>query len=433
MEEKRSWRQKNRKWLGYIFLTVLGLFVVMIVVRALLINGTGFDATTTKTVSQATTTSGTTLTTTNLYQPGKTLWDWMQLLIIPFVIAVAGYAINLTISRGEQAATEQRAKSEREIAEDNQREAALQAYIDKMSELLQHGKLRESQPEDEVRTIARVRTLTVLHRLDKERKNSVLQFLFESGLISKNDSLVKLLGANFSSIDLFQYHIHNADLSGAVLIEANLGGAFLQGTNLQSANLTRANFSVSKLNMTKFSNSIVSPSTVSLLNSMMGIDFMFGMLAGMAQIWREDYLQGINLSHAILKEADLSGTYLTQVDFHDSYLVKANLQYAELIQANLSDAKLIETNLQHAKLIEVNLQGTKLIEANLQGANLSRTNLQEAVLYGANLQEADLTNANLIDTDLSFANLEKAIVTPEQLKQAKSLQGATMPDGKKLP
>src|SRR5438876_3961469 len=71
----------------------------------------------------------------------QTLWNWLQLLIIPAVLAVAGYIINLTISRSEQAATEQRAQSEREavekhtkteheIALDNQREAALQAYID---------------------------------------------------------------------------------------------------------------------------------------------------------------------------------------------------------------------------------------------------------------------------------------------------------------
>src|SRR5260370_16288603 len=83
--------------------------------------------------------------------------------------------------RNEQRATEQRAQSERDAAEkraqterdialDNQRETALQSYIDKLSELLLHEKLRESKPEDEVRKIGRVRTLTVLPRLDNERK-----------------------------------------------------------------------------------------------------------------------------------------------------------------------------------------------------------------------------------------------------------------------
>src|SRR5216684_5332119 len=57
------------------------------------------------------------ITKTIAYQPGKTLWDWLQLLIIPAVLAVAGYIINLTISRGEQETTKQRAQSERDAAE----------------------------------------------------------------------------------------------------------------------------------------------------------------------------------------------------------------------------------------------------------------------------------------------------------------------------
>src|SRR5207249_3544489 len=66
---------------------------------------------------------------------GKTLWDWLQLLIVPVVLAVGGYLFNFTVSRNERQAAANRDKTEREIASDNQREEALQAYIDKMSEL----------------------------------------------------------------------------------------------------------------------------------------------------------------------------------------------------------------------------------------------------------------------------------------------------------
>jgi uncharacterized protein YjbI with pentapeptide repeats len=47
-------------------------------------------------------------------------------------------------------------------------------------------------------------------------------------------------------------------------------------------------------------------------------------------------------------------------------------------------------------------------------------------LQGANLWKAILTCA-----DLSNANLKGAKVTDEQLIQAKSLEGATMPNGQK--
>src|SRR5215470_6502054 len=84
----------------------------------------------------------------------KTLWDWLQLLIIPAVIALGGYLFTFTTSRNERDAADRHNQTEREIAQDNQREAALQEYIDKMSELLLHEKLGQSQPEDKVRKIA---------------------------------------------------------------------------------------------------------------------------------------------------------------------------------------------------------------------------------------------------------------------------------------
>lgn len=55
----------------------------------------------------------------------KTLWDWLQLLIIPLVLAVAALLFNLATTRTEQ-----------KIASDKQREDHLQIYLDCISELL---------------------------------------------------------------------------------------------------------------------------------------------------------------------------------------------------------------------------------------------------------------------------------------------------------
>jgi len=89
-------------------------------------------------------------------------------------------------------------------------------------------------------------------------------------------------------------------------------------------------------------------------------------------------------------------------------------------------------NLRRAYLPRATLQGgssfagAHLEVANLQEANLQENNFQEANLQGANLWKAILTRA-----DLSNANLKGAKVTDEQLIQAKSLEGATMPNGQK--
>jgi uncharacterized protein YjbI with pentapeptide repeats len=322
----RSWRQQIKihpaRTIFTALLAVVFLLIILIILGYIFNWGwTGLNGY--KNISTVTSSPPTPkITTTTAYQPGKTLWDWLQLLIIPAVLAVAGYVINLSISRGEQAATEQRAKSEseaaekrakteREIALDNQREAALQAYLDTMSELLLEKKLRESAADGEIRTIARVRTLTALRRLDAIRKGNVIIFLYESSLINRDKCTISLRDANLRKVNLGFTDLSGIDLSGA-----NLAKAFLNFTGLSGANLTNAY-----------------------------------------------------------------------------------------------------------------MESTHLIGAHLIGAHLIEADLSYVDLRDANLYKANLTNVYLSGADLSGANLSGAKVTEEQLKEAISLQGATMPDG----
>jgi uncharacterized protein YjbI with pentapeptide repeats len=240
----RSWRMRIRQRRMVIVVTTAIIMVaIVLIIIGYSFDWTGFNGYTQ--VSTVHTLSGPaagTVTRTEVYQPGKTLWDWLQLFIIPAVLAVAGYVINLTISRSEQKATTQRAKTERDIAEDNQREAALKEYIDKLSELMLHENLRKSKPGDEVRKIAHVLTLTVLPRLDEGRKRGVLQFLYESGLIGKDTSIIDLGGADLSKTNLSHDNLRGASLRGAILRQVTLGGANLSEADLSKSDLWGANF-----------------------------------------------------------------------------------------------------------------------------------------------------------------------------------------------
>src|SRR5215216_1358732 len=99
----------------------------------------------------------------------KTLWDWLGLLLIPLVLAIGGffltrsenrYALQLQARREEETRSieEQRLLEARKIEEQRVQDTALQAYLDQMTELLLHEKLRISQPDDEARSVARART-----------------------------------------------------------------------------------------------------------------------------------------------------------------------------------------------------------------------------------------------------------------------------------
>ncbi len=103
--------------------------------------------------------------------PGKYLWDWLELLIIPFVLALGALWLERSERISDRKIAAERREDDKKIAEDQQREAALQAYIDKMTELLldKEHPLRKSKPNDEVRVVARTRTLATLRKLDPDR------------------------------------------------------------------------------------------------------------------------------------------------------------------------------------------------------------------------------------------------------------------------
>ena len=371
---RSSWQQVKLRRVSILVVAIILVVVIVLIIRGYRFDWTGFNGNN---------------------KSGKTLWDWMQLLFIPLVLAIAGFWFNHRErkaaelraenerkaaelrSEGEREIEQQRAKTERDIAEDNQREAALQSYINEMSEILLEKKLRESTVTDEVRIIARVRTLTVLPRLDGKRKRNLLLFLFDAGLIDRKDQIVDVSDADFSE----------ADLSGVNLRNANLEGANLSGVKLGAGNEFELEFGSS-------------------IKSMIKTDLSEAKLV-------EADLRRAELGGADLHGADLSGALLGR-----AYLGLANLSLANLHGADLSIDTFIE-DLEDSGASEQDISeliGANLHSANLSGANLSEANLSQAELIGANLGEAYLKGVVGINTQ----RLEN---------EALSLEGATMPDG----
>ena len=168
------------------------------------------------------------------YRYGITLWDWIKLLVVPAVIAGGSLWFNV-----------QQREREQRIASERAQDETLQAYLDGMAELLtdKDQPLHSAQPGDSLSTVARARTLTVLGRLDGGRKRSVLQFLYESGLIYKEQTLLSeldLIERRPNIVSLQQADLSKAHLNGIGLGYANLSMADLSGASLHAANLSEA-------------------------------------------------------------------------------------------------------------------------------------------------------------------------------------------------
>jgi uncharacterized protein YjbI with pentapeptide repeats len=120
-----------------------------------------------------------------------------------------------------------------------------------------------------------------------------------------------------------------------------------------------------------------------------------------------------------LVEADL----VQRVDGRDPIIA---LNHANLHGAALNGDILNGADLKWSNLRGADLTGAKLRHAELFLANLSRAELVDAKLNDANLASAILTNSNLAGADLSGV---EGITNEELEAKAKTLEGATMPNG----
>ena len=219
------WKQIKRRRVA-IGVAVIGLVVVIaLIIAGYWFDWTGFNVYTVTVKSN--TTSGTSLPTNiTAYLPSKTLWDWLQLLFIPAVLALGGYLF--TYNSG---------KTERHIASERQQDEALKSYLDRMTELILEKNLSNSAQSDEVRSVARLRTLSVLHQLGAYRKRNIIQFLHEADL----NSIISLKSADLSYADLHNGNLRGFDLLNVTLVGADLNKAFMNGINLRKSFLNYAN------------------------------------------------------------------------------------------------------------------------------------------------------------------------------------------------
>jgi uncharacterized protein YjbI with pentapeptide repeats len=274
----------------------------------------------------------------------KTLWDWLQLLIVPAILIAVTFAWSAAQTRSNNKRDDKRIAADRVAAEQARQDATLQAYLEQMSSLMLHEKLLISNEGDSVRAVARTVTLTTLRRLDRGRKSEVVLFLAEAKLLSGRAPRVLL-----ASADLSNTYLAGADLERADLSTTRLAGALLVGADLKRADLSY------------------------------------------------DDLSNARLQVAHLAGADLDSAHLTGADLRSADLTGVDLEFAYLSNARLAGAHLAGADLEYAHLAGVDLAGVDLMHANLANADLTGANLAHARLADANLVSASLEGASNLD------------------------------------
>ena len=203
--------------------------------------------------------------------PAKTMWDWLDLLIVPLFIAFAAFALDGSRKHAEQT-----------LERDRQRQQVLEGYFDRVTDLLLNGKL--SGESGDRGGVARTRTLAALRLLDGPRKAQLLQFIYEAGLITR-PPVIQLNGAILDGVDLDEATLSGSEIRGAFFRGASLKGANLADADLRGSDFSKANFGGANLR---------------------------GALLTQA-IMRKAMLRGACLANAQIDQVDFSGATLEEV------------------------------------------------------------------------------------------------------------------------
>jgi uncharacterized protein YjbI with pentapeptide repeats len=182
--------------------------------------------------------------------------------------------------------------------------------LDKERPLRQSQENPKVQEDTKVPTVARARTLTVLSRLDGDRKARMVRFLNEARLIDPDDVVLALHKADLKGINLSQTELFGAAMIGADLRKADLREAVFYSCDFSKADLSGADLSGAKL---------------------------WGKTKVTAQYDEGEVIERTRpkLVGASLRGADLSGADLSGADLSGASLSSVNLTHANVTEKRI--------------------------------------------------------------------------------------------------
>ena len=246
--------------------------------------------------------------------PRTSLWDWLELLLIPLALILCGFWLNSTLQRLERERVEKgytpnspAAAITRETPEHWQEEQTLQSYFDRVNDLILKGQFEDPSLGVKAQRVARSWTLSTLPGLDRDGKGALLKFLHQANLITGDSPSIDLSEADFRQANLSYAHLKDANCRQANFEGALIANAVLTGANFEQANLKNA----------------------SLLYT---------------------HLEDANAQFANLQNANLAYAQFGGANLHGAILSTANVEATDFTGANLTIARVTREQLAQAYL-----------------------------------------------------------------------------------
>jgi len=269
----------------------------------------------------------------------KSFWDWLQLLIVPLMLALGAFYLNSAADFRDS-----------QIAQERKQQEILTDYFSKMQGLIVETKKskqtpgsKESNSEErlllEFRPTAKALTLSVLEQLDGKRKGKVITYLAESQLITVDNNKL------YSQPEI---NLYGANLAGMVLNDVD---------QVETVNKRRLGVAITGADMTD--------STIKNVRLFVG-----------SQLRESKFIQA-NLTDVYFTNADMQGvqfikSQMTGVDFSNTILSNTRFDNVETTKIIISpDTKLDDACANEGEIV-LNTKPFKKGEINLDAISIKK-------------------------------------------------------------
>jgi uncharacterized protein YjbI with pentapeptide repeats len=388
------------------------------------------------------------MTRNKFLRKSHSLFEWAQLIAtISVPIAIAIYTV-LHNGNETQIATENRQKDREiaresrvkdlEIALDQQRENTLADYISYLTKILIENETKLIMSVKDTH-VAWFKTLTVMKRLDAERKSFLLKALYSAKLVYKKETWdPDGMGVlSFKEVDLSDITLGSArdspinypeedfvELSYLSLAYANLTNASFRHTKLSDVN-----FMTAKMDSTDFTCAKIFYSVDSCLFNR--IIFTRASLRKAtffaAEFYRADFasatltsanLTSFKCSLCTFSDAHLDGAYIDQSYFTEH--ADCTTEYSNFLNAHMN-----ESFLRAVHFIRVNFASAFLTQVHGINVFFNESIFPHALLTNSSFRDSIIVKSNFDDADLSYTDLSNSQMTNVSFIGAK-LRGTNM-------
>ncbi|CAF1507339.1 unnamed protein product [Adineta ricciae] len=321
---------------------------------------------------------------------------------------------------------------DRQIRAEHRKEDQSRENADLLAHFIEEVISAEEPLED---SLLRVKIDSLLTRLDREHKSSLINFLYKLKYIHgerPDTTPLNLQGAFLKELDLDDFD-RNSDEGGTQLdySQLMLPSTILINASFKQISLPKSNFSTSNLQGAMFQQSDVTQADFSRATLTMS-NFRHTKAS-------ESNFMNVKMRNALFENADLTRARLINSDlssskFQGSTAVEAWFSRSELSNADFQAADLSRVQMNNVSARSANFYASNAADADFSYSYLSNCLFQWANLRGASFRNAFLAgttfeNANVELVDFSNAQLIGVAITQGQLNVALSIANTILPDG----